>query len=194
MSFGSTASDNSVVEEAIEHARSQRVLMFASASNGAGNSPVSYPARSGHGIPVFAMDGGGNFYLRTPTAERALGYNFATLGVEVESWWPESLCGDSPNPRKRSSGTSIATPIVAASAANVLSFFLQYSDVAALSEAERNTAWDRLRTPEGMKGVLREMTDRNPRVPGYDYLQPWLLWSLGDVRATIMRIKNASAL
>ena len=189
MSFG-TVERSELVQSAIDKAYSRRVLMFASASNNAGNDRTWFPANSDLVLPIFAADGDGNKYSKNPTPGR--GYNFSTLGVCVKSWWPEHL---EKGLEHRMTGTSTATPIAAGIAANVLHFFRRHAGVAGISSDQKLWLWSRLKTADGMKRVFEKMTEKTTR-DGYDYVVPWLLFNGGgadqeDPKNIITKIKDA---
>ncbi|KAK4206459.1 hypothetical protein QBC37DRAFT_300762 [Rhypophila decipiens] len=136
-------------------------LMFAAASNKGGNQKRSKPALKANVICVHACDGMGNKGDMNPNPIKK-GDNFAFLGVKVRSEWKKKPV--------YKSGTSFATPIAAAIAANILEFANFHCDLSANQRAK-------LFRCDGMTEIFRRMsTERD----GYDYVQPELFWGGKD--------------
>jgi hypothetical protein len=116
LSFGSDQAVDIIENVINEHAN--KVLFFAAASNCGGNEPgISWPARHGSVISIYASDGDGNSYKRNPNPMENH-YNLSMLGTAVSGLWPHHL---QPSGRyKYKSGTSCSTPIAAGVAANIL--------------------------------------------------------------------------
>ncbi|KAM0085343.1 hypothetical protein ACKRZS_002369 [Fusarium odoratissimum] len=113
MSFGWPSPDmvgHDALEDAIDHAYSKKVLMFATASNSGARLGRAYPASNPHVICVHSTDTNGEASGFSPTAEPN-SINLATVGESVESAWPTLLSQDSRCLQSRS-GTSYATPIM----------------------------------------------------------------------------------
>jgi hypothetical protein len=70
----------------------------------------------------------------------------------------------------RKSGTSTATPVLAAIAATIMAVVRQPERVS--SERDSETL-KRLGSADGMRAVLRRMASRNGKRDGYDYIAPW---------------------
>jgi len=70
----------------------------------------------------------------------------------------------------RKSGTSTATPVLAAIAATIMAVVRQPERVS--SERDSETL-KRLGSADGMRAVLRRMASRNGKRDGYDYIVPW---------------------
>jgi hypothetical protein len=123
MSFGFEKCQE-CIEEAVKKAREKDVVMFAAASNAGRNSRVSpCPAHATGVISVFATDSFGEIQGFNPPVRRNQ-ISFSTLGHNVNSAWPGRFVEDQ-NPQSCKSGTSIATPILAASVALALQFVRQ---------------------------------------------------------------------
>lgn len=130
-------------------------IVFAAAANGGAGKARAYPADKPGVICVNASDGNGGSIRHLSPAAIAGEDNFVTLGVHVESRWKREDVFKS--------GTSFATPIAAALAANVLEF--------ARFELEMKHAdkcW--LYSSKGMRAVLRRFS---VEVEGYRFLCPW---------------------
>ncbi|KAK5655304.1 hypothetical protein OQA88_5871 [Cercophora sp. LCS_1] len=148
MSFGFTDETEPGCDElrtALTEAHAKGILMFAAASNtGAFGHPVSgpaFPARHSNVFCVFAGDSMGNSIWTNPTP-RPNRFNFLALGEAVESAWPRSL-GVKPW-KKRKSGTSFATPIMAGLVAAFLLYAYQNKpeeDARKFKEFDRMQAW-----------------------------------------------------
>lgn len=121
MSFGSQDHINAI-EKAIGRANSTPeypTLIFASASNYGLNEPRTFPATDSRVICVHALDGYGGMDSRNPPRKYAEA-NYGTLGLGVRLHW----C----NQAESRSGTSYATPILAATLANVLDWLGFHAD------------------------------------------------------------------
>lgn len=161
MSFG-FESRNQAIEDAIERASKADILMFAAASNEGGNKKTrSRPGLSSKVICIHACDGKGNKGAMNPNPVKHRG-NFSTLGVAVPSFWKKKAV--------YKSGTSFATPIAAAFAADILEFANFKCEF-----KEENKI--QLYTQDGMEAVFRAMSIPRDK---YDYLQPEYLWDNDD--------------
>lgn len=144
------------IKLAIDEAIYQRVVCFAAASNYGGNSARAYPAARRQVIGVHACDGLGNSTgigaINPNPMHKKL--NFSTLGIAVKSKWKgESVW---------KTGTSFATPIAAALAANLLQFSKYCSD-------HNNEENRRLWSPEGISNIFESLSVLRD---GYDYVMP----------------------
>jgi hypothetical protein len=120
MSFGLRgATDHRKRDPKVSRGDKDRIL-FAAASNDGGNSGWAYPAKDFSVICIHSTDGGGNKSGFNPSPED-YGPNFSLLGNGVRSTWPANVDGHVGSLR-RTSGTSISTPIAAAIAASILVF------------------------------------------------------------------------
>ncbi|KAK4201197.1 hypothetical protein QBC40DRAFT_324993 [Triangularia verruculosa] len=167
--------DHSEMIDAIVAAKSQRILIFAAASNHGGTygglrhaATVSFPARMSDVISVFSTN---------PCIEPSsfnpkpspVGYNFAILGENI------TLHPDENDNRALLSGTSFATAVAAGVAARLLDF----------SRHPDATTWikraDDLRLTDGMSAIFAYMAkDENKK--GYHCMRPWkLLDDLGHL-------------
>lgn len=166
------------VEEAIEKV-GKDVLFFAATRNDGGNREVAYPANHRDVIGIFSTDGNGNksgFNANCPDGDNSF---FSTLGEAVESSWPKHLQGDGPRTGlMRKSGTSFATPIAAAIAANTL-------DYARIQLDMGEKYLKRMRKIGKMIVVLRLMAPVNRG--GYWYLAPWNLWKMVEDEYSTLR-------
>lgn len=154
-------------------------LIFAAASNTGANGSRSWPA-SQRG--VFCIHATNERGVANPGLNPvALSHqdNFATLGDTVRSHWDgKSRC---------ISGTSFATPVAAAVAANVLEFARQHlardhADVFARYGVMRRLFRDHMTDNGGSDGV-------------YHYIKPWRtgLWDEGaDVEAIAKKLTDIS--
>ncbi|GAB7353914.1 hypothetical protein MBLNU459_g4260t2 [Dothideomycetes sp. NU459] len=152
------------IGDAIRYAATKNVLVFAAGSNDGGSGKLAWPASAAPVIAVHASTGYGNKYYGNTTPQ-AWEDNFAILGVEVESWWPERLHSEG---RVRKSGTSCATPIAAGIAAIIMQLLCQAEH---LSPAQRSTYRQRLGRKNCMRAVFQKMV--NGKRDGYRFLTPW---------------------
>ncbi|KAL9598522.1 MAG: hypothetical protein Q9219_004424 [cf. Caloplaca sp. 3 TL-2023] len=173
MSFG-WPQYQTAVAEAIDYASTRNVLIFAAASNGGANDGVAFPANFLPVICVHSTNEQGKPSNFTPNP-LLFGPNFAVLGENVQAAWPGRENGRS------QSGTSTATPILAAVVALVLEF---------VDQKPRKTADEkRLRDHRVMTKVLLAMSDE---VEGYHYVKPWKLMNSDTERQRVeLRIQDA---
>ncbi|CAG9990475.1 unnamed protein product [Clonostachys byssicola] len=162
MSFGLDCRDSDI-DQAIHAAVNANISIFAAASNDGGNKPRVYPSSRSHGVLcIHASDGLGNDGGISPTPQRRKD-NFSTLGIGIPS-----KCKGIPT---HISGTSYATPIAAAFAADVLEFARHKCD---LSEHETKV----LCHFDGVSKILRLMVEQEVETRGgYDYVMPFHLWT-----------------
>jgi hypothetical protein len=168
MSFGLNSLPETKLTDEIDRLVGQGKLVFAAASNRGGNSGRTWPASHPRGgvICIHAAD-----ELATPIAnmnplplkDKDTKFpldNFMVLGRTKSYWKMQDIW---------ISGTSFATPIAAAIAANVLEF------------ARRKTPHiaDRFAVYSTMRHFFREYMTVNNSSGMYHHLQPWAddLWS-----------------
>ena len=134
-------------------------LVFAAAGNWGLNNSLAFPASKKGVICVHATSGNGYDAQFSPkSGEPMKNFPIGTLGITIQSEW-----GGKPVWLQ---GTSYATPIAAAVAANVLELARQNLDPGMQSELTRF---------RGMKAVLRLMC-KHGNDPSYQYCAPWVLY------------------
>ncbi|KAJ3549806.1 hypothetical protein NM208_g304 [Fusarium decemcellulare] len=167
MSFGFGTRDP-VLEKAIDHAISKKVLIFAAASNDGKNRPdgVAWPASKMGVFCVHSADGLGNPSPFTPSPRENM--KIMVLGECVLSAWPRRLLkGSNLGDHKYMSGTSCATPIAAGIAAVVLDYARRF-----LTEDE----WKDLRRYDSINRMFQKLSDTNSR-SGYQWIRHWVLFA-----------------
>lgn len=150
------------VKDAVDHAAAAGKIMFAAASNCGGNGGRAYPARDPNVICIHASDGKGNDGGINPPAEEHPDY-FSTLGVAIRCCWDEEFV--------YKSGTSFATPVAAAIAANFLDYATYLASHGSLTELQNNE----LRRSQGMKKVFTKFLSK--RIQSHRYVAPWHFWA-----------------
>lgn len=95
-----------IIDDALQHAAKNNVVVLASASNSGARNGVAWPAESPQVTCIYAMDGCGNPYKRNPTPFK-LGHRLMVLGEGVPGYDGRS------REKVLRSGTSTATPIAA---------------------------------------------------------------------------------
>jgi hypothetical protein len=197
LSFGTDHAVDIIETVIDEHAH--KTLFFAAASNCGGNKPgISWPARHGSVISIYASDGDGNSYRRNPNPMENH-YNLSMLGTAVSGLWLQHL---EPSSRyKIKSGTSCATPIAAGVAASILTLMRRQGTcntskvpmdpmdglLQALREYER--LMKKLRQPQVMKKVMFKIGASGIQRQGYHYVAPWHIFE-GSPEAAYKRIKD----
>ena len=173
-----------------------KVLFFAATSNRGGNEPgISWPARHGSVIGMFASDGHGNNYKQNPNPMENH-YNFSMLGTAVSGLWPQALrSGDR---YKIKSGTSCATPIAAGVAASILTLMRRQAalNLSKVPDDQREQAvrsaerlMKKLRQPAVMRRIFFEVGAKSDKREGYHYVAPWHFFE-GSPEAAYKRIKD----
>ena len=195
MSFGMD-NDNPAMQKQILKAYNENIIMFAAASNRGKNYEVTFPARENEVICIYSTNGNGGKSYCNPAGLKNSGYHFATVGVAVKSAWPLSFplppntpstsersmagaaqqsCERPPagtpkankSPERRMTGTSFATPIVAAIAAYILDFARMHG----ISEE----LYQRLRCRKGMQEIFADhMVVKSDEL---HYIHPWKLFA-----------------
>lgn len=142
-----------VIEELV---LKQGKLIFAAASNSGGNGKRAYPAKEKGVFAIHATNADGSSPNNMNPPKDTSTHNFATLGSHIPSRWKgqDVLI----------SGTSYATPIAAAIAANTLEF-IRRSQVA----GDENNMGSLYRYG-GMRRLLEAMASE---VGDYNYIRPW---------------------
>ncbi|KAI0436887.1 hypothetical protein F4803DRAFT_198484 [Xylaria telfairii] len=160
MSFGSRE-HISALETAITNCKDQ-VIIFASASNYGLNESRTYPARDGRVICVHALDGLGGSDSINPATDAKASYGTLGLGVKL-SWQGKAACH---------SGTSYATPILAAISATLLDW-LHYH-----SENEKSTLSPAQYAYLKKTARIRELfeTHLSKRREELHFVAPWILF------------------
>ena len=141
--------------------------MCAAAANGGANEAVNFPANYSPVMCVHSANELGKPSQFTPTP-RSLSYNFTVLGENVKSAWPGK------EQDQARSGTSIATPILAA----VMSLILEF-----IYQKPVKTQQDlRIKTPRGMTHLLQATSKQEQ---GYHLVQPWSILEPSKGRARV---------
>ena len=189
MSFSLTGNPQGV-EDAIDHAVSQRVLIFGAASNGKHNkdSPISFPACLGD--RVICINAHRNGDQRCDFSPEAVPgrVNFAFPGQGVRTI-------DKDGNQAVKKGTSVATPLAAATAALVLDYSIR------LRDHSMQEAWihgrNRLKDVNVMKWVMLECLThkKSSGIGQYNAIKPFLLFGRPRGQkeiseALVMRVKR----
>ncbi|KAI8955715.1 hypothetical protein F4801DRAFT_276616 [Xylaria longipes] len=161
MSFGSR-DHISALETAIVDCKDSAII-FASASNYGLNDPRTYPARDERVICVHALDGlGGLDSINPPRTEAKANYGTLGRGIRL-SWQGKVACH---------SGTSYATPILAAISANLLDWLHYHSENAqsTLSPAQ----YSYLKKTARIREIFE--THMSEQQGNLLYVAPWVLF------------------
>lgn len=159
------------VEGAIHRAATARKLMFAAASNCGGNAPRAYPATDERVICVNACDGlGFDAVGFNPPKSRNSDY-LSTLGVGIKCFWDDG--GEEGGNYVYKSGTSFATPVAAAIAANVLDFASYSVEKGRMTEQRLRD----LRQTQGMRKAFQRFLSEC--IQEHRFVAPWHFWKVG---------------
>ncbi|CAH0058630.1 unnamed protein product [Clonostachys solani] len=171
MSFGTTTPSR-MVEEAISTAQSRRTfqghapVFFASASNHGLRRPKrTFPGSDPNVICGFALDGnGGDNSSLNPEYEEGKDH-FGTLGVGISVMWEHQ---EGKEETRLTSGTSYATPVLAAIAAN----YMTWLDMNAGKLGE--PLYMAAREKRGIETVFRDLMSRKKRkADEISFISPW---------------------
>lgn len=159
--------ENRELEDAIDEARSARILIFAAASNYGNIINIAFPGRLYKDLKLFCMfsTNPDNRALPSFNPSGLLGarHNFAILGENI-------ILQDHKEPLK---GTSYATMIGGAIAGRILDFSRQKHN------REKIRSIHKLQTVEGMSTVFAKMAAAAVD-NGYHCMAPWKILPLGD--------------
>ncbi|KAK3361553.1 hypothetical protein B0T24DRAFT_684592 [Lasiosphaeria ovina] len=155
LSFGLTEAAKSKIGPVIQRLVLRGKLIFAAASNSGGNGRRAHPANEKGVFAIHATkeDGSSPINLNPPRDEAR--NNFATLGCRIPSRWKGK--------NVLITGTSFASPVAAAIAANTLDF-VQRSP----SHLQSNPRYF-----FGYRGMNQLMGAMSSRIGDYDYVRPW---------------------
>lgn len=130
--------------------RSNRILLFAAASNLGGNRREMFPASHDAVISVRATNADGAFLDSNPPADPYGPVVYGTLGKDVPSAWLSNVDGE-----LSKSGSSIATAV----AAGIAAMMLEFANVG-FSSAEFHLPPEvkRLWTKRGMLALFAKMS------------------------------------
>jgi hypothetical protein len=174
--------DNNQVADAIDHAHSRNVLLFAAASNKS-DLKLGFPACLPEVTCIYSNKSASvsSSFCRLGREKEC---NFSVIGEDVEGAWPLQL--NNGKPIRRESGTSCSTPIVAGVAALILEYATQkYRYPVKLARELRKKGYME-------KVMLSCMTDGST-VGVYNMIEPWKLLSThdGTEPRSLLSITNA---
>ncbi|OTA69997.1 ankyrin [Hypoxylon sp. EC38] len=170
MSFGYDSAPEEV-EEALERARQNKIVVFAAMSNGGSLKEPTWPAREAiYSIGIHSCDGNGTRSGFTPLS-RPSADNFMTTGENVVTHWPKEKGGAF----RLDNGTSFATPVAVAMAALILAFVEQKICKIQRATAEKFVKLEKLHDNYWMSALLKSISNSEAN-PGYHTIGPELLW------------------
>ncbi|KAH7009795.1 peptidase S8/S53 domain-containing protein [Ilyonectria destructans] len=164
MSFGFSDEVTSIREAITEAQRikESRILFFAAANNNGLNGPELFPAFFESVIAVRGTSHDGTFMPQYTPKMWAHKHEvqYGTLAIDVPCGWVDNTL--------TKSGCSVATPIMVAIAAALISF-VEHEDSLLRQR-------DLIRTRRGMLSVFNHMADGQPDRNQRVYLAPWQLF------------------
>ncbi|KUJ21222.1 subtilisin-like protein [Mollisia scopiformis] len=172
------------IDAALREADQQNILVFAAVSNhgAAALRQVAWPASMTKvfGINSANFDGVTSSF-NPPENDNDSFSRYKLLGEGIRSAWPLHL---EEGEEKVLSGTSMATPIAAATASLFIEFMRQNRfDEEATADAELIT------TPDGMKEIFHLIGNAKSKGDYFKYVTPWhLLSSVGSDTVKVDRI------
>ncbi|RKK98519.1 hypothetical protein BFJ68_g13594 [Fusarium oxysporum] len=156
MSFGLGDAAMPTLRPVIKKLKTAQKLIFAAASNSGGNGKRAYPANEAGVFAIHATKGDGSTPENLNPPRLHGPDNFATLGWKIPSSWN----GDD----VFISGTSFATPVAAAMAANLM-------EIICRTPTESNGRGSR--RVGGYGDMRRLLLKMQHEVGNYQYLRPW---------------------
>jgi hypothetical protein len=168
MSFGFDKVETEV-DDALQHAREKKILVFAAMANEGIRRNAAWPAREQRvaiGIHSCISTGGGRHSDFTPLPVNN-NLNFMVVGENINTHWLTAKGGGF----RISDGTSFATPVAVAMAALILAFVNQKRCEMNKKECGRINF---IRENWGMIAVLEKIS---AKFNGYSWIDPELLWA-----------------
>ncbi|CAN9179546.1 unnamed protein product [Alternaria alternata] len=163
LSFGYRVSSNpDLMQKQIDACHDKGIIVFASASNDAGNKRRTYPGDYDGVLCIHSATGSGNRSLFNPSPVPSKN-NFSFVGDCVKSCWPmaDPDFEDREPPQKYLSGTSIATPV----AVSVAVFMINY-----IRKHLPEWCWNiEPLSPRGMCKIFEIIAHKRD---GYDWVSP----------------------
>jgi len=170
------------LEKTVRNLLHEGKLIFAAASNSGGNGSRPWPAKQPGVFCIHASREDGSVDVGMNPLPSGSLENFATLGCEIESYWDGKY--------RSISGTSFATPMAAAMAANIMEFVRWHFPPNKVEDFAKYGYYGIMRNL-----FLNHMTMSNkPSV--YHYLMPWKegLWDgQTSVEEVVSRLKDISS-
>jgi len=174
MSFGFEESPRAI-SKAISDYCDQKVLFAAAANYGGRSDSIAFPAKMDRVICVKSCNGDGDRSTFNPWNSKDAGPNFMTLGKDVLSMWRVKDWDEMTALQKRSSGTSVATPIAAGIAALVIHFLRQPDEFGKEPYLKESLDEFELDPRDKMKKILVCMSEEciGPKHDTLRFVQPW---------------------
>lgn len=160
----------------LQEAYKQNIVIFAAAANTGAREDIAFPASEHTVFCIHANDGHAKPANFTPNPDSEY-INFSLLGVNVLSTWPESqnssasyipgsqIHKHAEGEYKHLTGTSMATPLAAALAANILGYVQDRVEIYDIHPSVViQKIFKTMSTPDGGYEVLtpwKKFTDRN---------------------------------
>ncbi|KAI1140171.1 ankyrin [Hypoxylon sp. FL0543] len=184
LSFGYDSAPEEV-EDALNRASQNKIVVFAAMSNGGSLEGAKWPARNEmYAIGVHSCDENGTRSGFTPLPASNAD-NFMATGENVVTHWPRSKGG----PFRLDDGTSFATPVAVATAALILAFVEQKICKIQRAKAEKLVRLEKLHDNYWMSAVLKSISSLEAN-PGYHTIRPELLWKDLPIRYKISKDKE----
>lgn len=160
---------NEDIADAVDHASSQKVLLFAAASNNS-DTELGFPACLPEVICVYSNK---NWTVQSKFCKlgKEKNYNFSIIGEDVEGAWP--LCLNNGKETRRQTGTSCSTAI----AAGVAALILEYATHKGRYTVGRAKE---LKKKEFMEKVLFDCMTEGSTSGAYNLIKPWKLFTNYD--------------
>jgi hypothetical protein len=146
----------------IDECLKKDIMIFASASNDAGEGARTYPGKYEGVICVHSATAKGNRAKNNPSpySESEKADNFITVGDSIKAAWPSKSAAEAGG-QEYKSGTSFATPV----AVSIAAFMISYVRKKLPEYPWRVKPW----SPSGMTIIFRMMTEKRD---GYDWVSP----------------------
>lgn len=189
MSFGSEEISYNI-RNAIDRALKHNVILLAAAGNSGNHTSIPYPAKEDRVFKIFAADTSGfAAKFSPPVDDSGLHNSYFILGSGVVSAWPQGLqeqakadglgvfchspkheighSKDDCDVRAIMSGTSFATPIVAA----LVAILYQFYNTNKWEITLREDSLGSFKSPQAIRAILFKMSRWSQQAP-YNFLVP----------------------
>jgi len=171
------ASSHRAINDAIVFAHEKSKVIFAGAGIQGPNNPRMYPANSPFVVAIHGADGNGTNMDFNPLPQTGED-NFSTLSIISRPEIEVSYTGD----HKLAYGPHVALAVACGITAELLKYV---HHILKLTDSDERK-W--LYSSDGVREILRTVSTKKD---GYDFISPWLVWSVDTDAKTIRDLFTA---